>query len=179
MPASTQYPALNLTVSCILVDCAVSGFGFGVISGAFSLVNVLADMTGPGTVGIMGQSTHFFITSGSGHVCLSVVVCSDADRQLMYMEELVQCFDVGDAESYSYTNNQKRLSVPCYFLAPSDKHKHTAHAHQQAASQASSDSTWRHPVWLPHSSPGFQRPVGRSSYRLMPQSRSAIVACYL
>jgi len=26
---------------------------------------VLADMTGPGTVGIMGQSSHFFITSGT------------------------------------------------------------------------------------------------------------------
>jgi len=47
----------------------------------------------------------------------------------------------------SYTNNRKRLSVPCYFLAPCDKRKHTAHAHQQAANQASTDSAWRHPVW--------------------------------
>ena len=54
---------VKLVVSCV-VFCAVCGFGFGVISGAFSLVNVLADMTGPGTVGIMGQSSHFFITSG-------------------------------------------------------------------------------------------------------------------
>ena len=61
----------KVMVSCILNGCAVSGFGFGVISGAFSLVNVLADMTGPGTVGIMGQSSHFFITSGSiGRMCL-------------------------------------------------------------------------------------------------------------
>ena len=29
--------------------------------------------------------------------------------------------------SRSYTNNQKRLSVPCYFLAPCDKRKHTSH----------------------------------------------------
>lgn len=41
----------------------VSGFGFGVISAAFSLVNVLADMTGPGTVGIYGESPQFFVTS--------------------------------------------------------------------------------------------------------------------
>ena len=73
----------------------------------------------------------------------------------------------------SYTNNRKRLSVPCYFLAPFDKRKHTGHAHQQAASHASTDSAWRHPAWLPHSSLGFQRPVGRRSYRLTPQATIA------
>jgi len=52
----------------------------------------------------------------------------------------------------SYTNNRKRLSVPCYFLAHCDKRKHTAHANQQAASEASTDSAWRHSVWLTHSS---------------------------
>jgi len=75
--------------------------------------------------------------------------------------------------------NRKRLSVPCYFLAPCDKCKHTAHGHQQAASQASTDSAWRHSVWLPHSSLGFQRPAGRRNYRLTPQARlwlRAIVA---
>ena len=65
--------------------------------------------------------------------------------------------------------NRKRLSVSCYFLAPCDKRKHTAHAHQQAASQASMDSAWRHPMWLPHSSLGFQRPVGRRSYHNKPR----------
>ena len=44
---------------------SVSGFGFGVISGAFSLINVLADMTGPGTIGLHGNSQNFFITSGN------------------------------------------------------------------------------------------------------------------
>jgi len=70
----------------------------------------------------------------------------------------------------SVYKNRKRLPVPCYFLAPCDKRKHTVHAYQQAASQTSTDSAWRHPVWLPHSSLGFQRPVGRRSYRLTPQS---------
>jgi len=57
------------------VTAAVSGFGFGVISGAFSLVNVLADMTGPGTVGILGQSSQFFITSGTAFLrCISLSV---------------------------------------------------------------------------------------------------------
>ncbi|XP_076048444.1 gamma-secretase subunit Aph-1 [Oratosquilla oratoria] len=41
----------------------VSGLGFGMISGAFSLVNVLADMTGPGTVGIEGDPQNFLIAS--------------------------------------------------------------------------------------------------------------------
>jgi len=47
----------------------VAGFGFGAISGTFSLVNVLADMTGPGTVGILGNSLHFFITSSLLTLC--------------------------------------------------------------------------------------------------------------
>ncbi|XP_068228225.1 gamma-secretase subunit Aph-1 [Palaemon carinicauda] len=41
----------------------VSGLGFGMISGAFSLINVLADMTGPGTIGMNGDPKQFFIAS--------------------------------------------------------------------------------------------------------------------
>ena len=53
-------------IYCVGIACfhVVAGFGFGVMSGAFSLVNVLADMTGPGTVGIFGHSADFFVTSG-------------------------------------------------------------------------------------------------------------------
>ena len=43
---------------------AVSGLGFGILSGAFSIVNVLADMAGPGTIGIFGDSQYFFLASG-------------------------------------------------------------------------------------------------------------------
>ena len=42
----------------------MSGLGFGIISGAFAFVNVLSDMTGPGTIGINGHSQTFFIASG-------------------------------------------------------------------------------------------------------------------
>ena len=49
------------TVSVLFV---VSGFGFGAICGAFSLINVLADMWGPGTIGIQGDSKYFFLVSG-------------------------------------------------------------------------------------------------------------------
>ncbi|XP_064331294.1 gamma-secretase subunit APH-1A isoform X1 [Phalacrocorax carbo] len=41
----------------------VSGLSFGIISGAFSFINVLADSIGPGTVGIHGDSPYYFITS--------------------------------------------------------------------------------------------------------------------
>ncbi|CAH1251939.1 APH1A [Branchiostoma lanceolatum] len=41
----------------------VAGLGFGLMSGAFSLVNVIAMATGPGTVGIHGDTPYFFLTS--------------------------------------------------------------------------------------------------------------------
>ncbi|KAH8376947.1 hypothetical protein KR093_002327 [Drosophila rubida] len=43
----------------------VSGLGFGIISGMFALVNVLADMAGPGTMGLKGGTEIFFITSAA------------------------------------------------------------------------------------------------------------------
>ncbi|XP_020806016.1 gamma-secretase subunit Aph-1 [Drosophila serrata] len=43
----------------------VSGLGFGIISGMFALVNVLADMSGPGTMGLEGGTELFFVTSAA------------------------------------------------------------------------------------------------------------------
>ncbi|KAL7740779.1 hypothetical protein ACLKA6_012393 [Drosophila palustris] len=43
----------------------VSGLGFGIISGMFALVNVLADMSGPATMGLKGGTELFFITSAA------------------------------------------------------------------------------------------------------------------
>uniref|UniRef100_A0A671MNC1 Gamma-secretase subunit APH-1 n=1 Tax=Sinocyclocheilus anshuiensis TaxID=1608454 RepID=A0A671MNC1_9TELE len=42
----------------------VAGLGFGIMSGAFSMINVLSDSLGPGTVGIFGDSQYYFITAG-------------------------------------------------------------------------------------------------------------------
>uniref|UniRef100_A0A8B9BEK7 Gamma-secretase subunit APH-1 n=2 Tax=Anatidae TaxID=8830 RepID=A0A8B9BEK7_9AVES len=42
----------------------VSGLSFGIISGVFSVINILADSIGPGIVGIHGDSPYYFITSG-------------------------------------------------------------------------------------------------------------------
>ena len=42
----------------------VSGLGYGIISGLFAMVNVLADITGPGTLGLHGDPQNFLIVSG-------------------------------------------------------------------------------------------------------------------
>lgn len=39
------------------------------MSGAFSMINLLADATGPGTVGIHGDSQLYFLTSGETRSC--------------------------------------------------------------------------------------------------------------
>uniref|UniRef100_A0A0K8TNE8 Putative conserved plasma membrane protein n=1 Tax=Tabanus bromius TaxID=304241 RepID=A0A0K8TNE8_TABBR len=52
----------------------VSGLGFGITSGLFALVNVLADSAGPATVGIKGiGSENFFITSAAQTLCMIIL----------------------------------------------------------------------------------------------------------
>lgn len=43
----------------------VSGLGFGIMSGAFSLVNILADAIGPGTMGLKSGNEMFFLISSA------------------------------------------------------------------------------------------------------------------
>jgi anterior pharynx defective protein 1 len=50
----------------------VVGLGFGMMSGAFSLVNVLADTYGPGTVGFGGEPKDFFMASAG--LCLATIL---------------------------------------------------------------------------------------------------------
>nr|XP_023025353.1 gamma-secretase subunit Aph-1 [Leptinotarsa decemlineata] len=47
----------------------VSGLGFGVMSGAFSLVNVVADSVGPGTMGLKSGTEMFFLASSAISLC--------------------------------------------------------------------------------------------------------------
>ncbi|XP_012252601.1 gamma-secretase subunit Aph-1 [Athalia rosae] len=47
----------------------VCGLGFGVMSGAFALVNVLADAIGPGTMGLRRGTEYFFIISAATTLC--------------------------------------------------------------------------------------------------------------
>lgn len=74
----------------------VSGFGFGVMSGAMALVNILADTTGPGTMGLLGGSERFFITSAAQtlcmvllHTCWSVIFFDACDRCDQYLGAFV------------------------------------------------------------------------------------------
>uniref|UniRef100_A0A452IFA9 Gamma-secretase subunit APH-1 n=1 Tax=Gopherus agassizii TaxID=38772 RepID=A0A452IFA9_9SAUR len=55
----------GLPFSCVFVCvlCIVSGLGFAIMSGVFSLVNILTDSLGPGTVGIYGDSPQYFLSS--------------------------------------------------------------------------------------------------------------------
>uniref|UniRef100_A0A1E1WET7 Gamma-secretase subunit Aph-1 n=1 Tax=Pectinophora gossypiella TaxID=13191 RepID=A0A1E1WET7_PECGO len=48
----------------------VSGLGFGIMSGAFALVNVLADSVGPGTLGLHNGTEYFFVTSAAMTLCM-------------------------------------------------------------------------------------------------------------
>lgn len=43
--------------------------GFGVMSGAFSLVDVLADAVGPGTMDLQGGSENFLLISAATTLC--------------------------------------------------------------------------------------------------------------
>ncbi|XKL65659.1 hypothetical protein PGB90_009079 [Kerria lacca] len=47
----------------------VSGLGFGIISGAFSLVNILAEIKGPGTMGLHGGNEYFCLFSALFTMC--------------------------------------------------------------------------------------------------------------
>lgn len=47
----------------------VSGLGFGIMSGAFSLVNIVADAIGPGTMGLKSGNEMFFLISSAISLC--------------------------------------------------------------------------------------------------------------
>ncbi len=51
----------------------VVGLGFGIMSGAFSMVNVLADSLGPGTLGFNGEPPGFLMASAG--LCLAMILC--------------------------------------------------------------------------------------------------------
>jgi anterior pharynx defective protein 1 len=91
---STGGSTMSLAANTSLM-AYVSGFGFGVISAAFSLINVLADMTGPGTVGIFGQSPQFFVTSALLTLCFVLlhtfwgIIYFDGCRHRRYYQPII------------------------------------------------------------------------------------------
>lgn len=48
----------------------VTGLGFGLISGIFSMANLLADSAGPATMGLNGGSDIFFLTTAVQTLCM-------------------------------------------------------------------------------------------------------------
>lgn len=48
----------------------VSGLGFGAMSGAFALINVLADSVGPGSLGLQSGTEYFFVSSAAMTLCM-------------------------------------------------------------------------------------------------------------
>ncbi|XP_051972261.1 gamma-secretase subunit Aph-1b-like isoform X1 [Xyrauchen texanus] len=51
----------------------VAGLGFGIMSGAFSMINILSVSLGPGTVGIFGDSQYYFITTALMTLALTLL----------------------------------------------------------------------------------------------------------
>ncbi|TRY53659.1 hypothetical protein DNTS_008660 [Danionella cerebrum] len=51
----------------------VAGLGFGIMSGAFSMINILSDSLGPGTIGIFGDSQFYFITAALMTLALTLL----------------------------------------------------------------------------------------------------------
>ncbi|CAH0714628.1 unnamed protein product, partial [Brenthis ino] len=51
----------------------VSGLGFGTMSGAFAIINVLADSVGPGTLGLHSGTEYFFVTSAAMTLCMTLL----------------------------------------------------------------------------------------------------------
>lgn len=56
------------------------------MSGVFSLINILADATGPGTVGLDGGSTYFFLCASLTtlafillHICWTIILFKSCD----------------------------------------------------------------------------------------------------
>ena len=61
---------------------SVSGLGYGIISGLFAMVNVLADITGPGSLGLKDDvPQNFLIVSGKlRKVSLCILTTSSYKR---------------------------------------------------------------------------------------------------
>jgi len=72
----------------------VTGLGFGMMSGAFALINVLADAVGPGTVGLLtgNERSTFFVASSLTTLCFI----------LLHVAWSVMFFHALDNKSYIY-----------------------------------------------------------------------------
>lgn len=103
----------------------VSGFGFGIMSGAFSLVNVLADSTGPGTVGLYGDSPYFFISTSLItlalillHTFWGIIFFDALDKKCRYKIGYVIVSHLAVSALTFFNQQQLYLAslIPCYLI---------------------------------------------------------------
>lgn len=101
----------------------VCGLGFGMISGIFSLVNVLSDSLGPGTIGLRGGSDMFFFVSAFHTLCFillhtfwSVVFFNALDRRNVYGVVGVLAAHLV-VSSLTLMNREGRYGVVCPAIA--------------------------------------------------------------
>lgn len=108
----------------------VSGLGFGIISGAFSLVNVLADMSGPGTIGIHGDSQYFFLASAFLTLCFvllhtfwGIIFFNACDRKrypliaaCVASHMLVSCLSLLNKKSATHSPQYLGSIIPAYVV---------------------------------------------------------------
>lgn len=101
----------------------VSGLGFGMMSGAFSGVNILAESLGPGTVGIHGDSAHYFLSSAFMtmamvllHTAWGVVFFQSCDRKHWWGVAAVVLSHVF-VSSLTFANpNYEASLIPAYLM---------------------------------------------------------------
>lgn len=109
----------------------VSGLGFGLIAGAFSMINLLADMSGPGTIGILGDSKYFFWASAFMTLCFillhtawGVIFFAALDKKnyisvalVVAAHMLISCLTLLNQQS-DFSNSAIYLSniIPAYII---------------------------------------------------------------
>ncbi|KAJ8287121.1 hypothetical protein GJAV_G00047890 [Gymnothorax javanicus] len=100
----------------------VAGLGFGIMSGAFSMINILSDSLGPGTVGIFGDSQYYFISSACMtlavtllHTFWGVVFFDGCERSRWWAVALVVCLHLL-VSGLTFFNPFYEASLPAVFV---------------------------------------------------------------
>ncbi|KAJ8260862.1 hypothetical protein COCON_G00165850 [Conger conger] len=100
----------------------VAGLGFGIMSGAFSVINILSDSLGPGTVGIFGDSQYYFISSACMtlavtllHTFWGVVFFDGCERGRWWAVALVVCLHLL-VSGLSFLNPFYAGSLPAVYV---------------------------------------------------------------
>nr|XP_033776436.1 gamma-secretase subunit APH-1B isoform X1 [Geotrypetes seraphini] len=101
----------------------VSGLGFGIMSGVFSLVNILSDSLGPGTIGIHGDSPQFFLASAFMTLAMILlhifwgVVFFDACEKKKWWALVLVIISHLLVSGLTFLNPQyERSLLPCYAI---------------------------------------------------------------